>query len=107
MKRLFYIIVLLLPAISAMAQQTITGKVADSATRQAIEFANVALLRAGESVPASGATTDIDGEFFLTNIPDGNYKAVISFMGYNTREINVVVNGKQVDLGRITLKENT
>lgn len=107
MKRLFYIIVLFLPAISAMAQQTITGKVADSATRQAIEFANVALLRAGESVPASGATTDIDGEFFLTNIPDGNYKAVISFMGYNTREINVVVNGKQVDLGRITLKENT
>jgi len=107
MKRLFWIGLLLCATLWAQAQYTITGKVVDAATRQAVEFANIALQRPGETVPVNGATSDVDGEFFMLNVPDGHYKVVVSFMGYDSREIAVHVNGKQVDLGRITIRENT
>jgi len=105
MKRIIYITALLAFSISTFATQ-ITGKVIDYGTKQAIDFANVSVLKAGESAPLTGTITDETGAFTL-EVADGKYTVVVSFMGYSEQKREIEVAGKPVNLGRIQLKEDT
>ena len=105
MKRIFHITALLAFSISTFAAQ-ITGKVIDYGTKQAIDFANVSVLKAGESAPLTGTITDETGAFTL-EVADGKYTVVVSFMGYSEQKREIEVAGKPVNLGRIQLKEDT
>ncbi len=64
----------------AYAQQTgkIVGKVVDSRTGQALSGANV--LVEGTKL---GASTDLDGVFFILNVSPGNYTVQASILGYS------------------------
>ena len=103
MKRIFFIIALLVFAISTFAAQ-ITGKVIDAGTKQAIDFANVSVMQ-GESL-VTGAITDGTGSFSI-EVANGTYTVVISFMGYSEQRREIAVSGKEVNLGRIQLKEDS
>ncbi len=51
-----------------------------------------------------GATTDIDGNFTLPGVDAGNQTIVISYVGYDNKEMSVnVVDGQTTDVGRITI----
>ncbi|ACU05198.1 TonB-dependent receptor [Pedobacter heparinus] len=82
-------------ALGALAQQTIKGKVIDSLTKETLPGAVVSLKGAGLST-----STSSDGSFSIKK-QDGANVLVISYIGYNRKE--VVVPAGTTDLGSITL----
>lgn len=97
MKKSLLIITLFLQflAVGAYAQQTIKGKVVDSLTNETLPGAVVSLKGTGVSV-----STSSDGNFSI-KAQDGANVLVISYIGYNRKEV-VLAKGK-TNLGAITL----
>ncbi len=54
----------------------------------------------------TGTTTNQTGNYTLEKIPKGSYRLKISFVGYLSQEINVIVNDSDVNVPDITLKED-
>lgn len=106
MKRLYLIVSLMAASLSVLAAN-ITGKVIDYGTKQAIDFANVSVVKSGESVPVTGTISDANGSFTIEGLKDGNYTVIVSFMGYSEQKRDVTIAGKDVNLGRVQLKEDT
>jgi iron complex outermembrane receptor protein len=82
-------------AIGAYAQQTIKGKVVDSLTNETLPGAVVSLKGTGVST-----STSSDGNFSI-QAQDGAKVLVISYIGYNRKEV-VLTKGK-MNLGSISL----
>lgn len=83
------------------AQGTITGKVLDAETEEALIGASVVL--EGTTI---GTITDIDGNFSLS-VKEGEQTINISYIGYITKQIDVsVINGQTNDLEQIMLEIN-
>ncbi|MFN8886040.1 MAG: carboxypeptidase-like regulatory domain-containing protein, partial [Cyclobacteriaceae bacterium] len=84
---------------SALAQYgSISGKVVDFKTKEAIIGANVVIQ--GTSV---GAPTDIEGNYSITNLKPGNYTLTISYVTYKPQTVPDV----SVESGKITTVEIT
>lgn len=101
MKKSLLIFTLLLQflAIGVYAQQTIKGKVIDSLTKETLPGAVVALKGGGAST-----STGNDGSFSIQK-QDGVNVLVISYVGYNRKE--VVIPAGKTDLGFITLTSSS
>src|SRR5688500_17777584 len=69
--------ILLLAAVPALAQQTISGQVRHATTLKPI--ANVAIIVEGTSLVA---VTDAEGKFAISNVPAGAYHVVINHPGF-------------------------
>ncbi len=69
----------------------IAGKVIDAETKEPLLGVNIVLV--GTNL---GAASDIDGEFFIINIPPGIYTVKASMIGYNSQSVEQV--RIQVDL---------
>lgn len=80
-----------------IAQNTIKGNV--SSNGKPVEFANVSVQKT-----KIGTTTDLEGNFQLTKLPNGKQTIVVSFIGYETTKKEVQLTGNQVTLN-IELKE--
>lgn len=81
---------------------SITGKVIDVKTQEAIIGANVVI--EGTTV---GAATDLDGLFLIPNVKPGTYTLVISSVTYKTNIVNdVVVEGGKKTTLEIPLAED-
>jgi outer membrane receptor for ferrienterochelin and colicin len=83
----------------------ITGVVMDSVTRKPVEFANVALLKADSNTPIDGAVCNEKGEFSINKVGAGSYNVSITFIGFQTRTININIEDKNddVNLGSIII----
>lgn len=106
MKKILLTLVLL--SNLALAEETVNGKISgtisDSGTKEGVEFATVALVTAdGKTV--DGTICDDKGRFTLNKIAEGKYQVVISFVGYETKTIDVEITDRKdnVDLGRIMI----
>ncbi len=86
-------------ALGAFAQQTIKGKVIDSLTKESLPGAVVALKGAGLST-----STTSDGAFSIKK-QEGATVLVISYIGYNRKE--VLIPAGKTDLGFITLTSSS
>jgi len=106
MKRTIGIVGLLVLCQWILATNPVTGRVVDNGTKQPIDFANVSVVKQGESAPAGGTITDEKGAFSI-ELADGNYDIIVSFMGYSEQKRSIVMAGQPVNLGRIALKEDT
>lgn len=75
--------------------QTIKGKVFDAQSKYPLVGANVILVG---SDPQIGASTDLEGEFKLLNVPIGRQMIKITYLGYNEKTLpNLLVTaGKEV-----------
>jgi len=83
------------------AQSFISGSLTDG--EEPIMFANIALYDTTD-VMIKVETSDIDGKFTFTNISDGVYYIVSSFIGYQDyRSEDVVLAGSPVALGSIAM----
>lgn len=87
----------------------ITGFVVDSSLTKAVEFASVALYDRATNKPVDGTVADEKGKFVLNRVAEGEFKILISFLGFTTKTIDHVKVGKgqQLDLGVIKLSPNT
>lgn len=87
MNRLYLLLLtLLFTATTAFAQGTVKGRVLDKRTNQPLSFVTVRLTQTSDTTFLRGATTDADGSFQITGLPDGSYKLSVSFMGYKDAE---------------------
>ena len=86
----------------------ITGYVVDSSVTKAVEFANVALYNRATGKPVDGAVADEKGKFSLTRVAPGDYKLMLTFIGFNTKTIDnlKVERSKDIDLGVVKLTPN-
>jgi ferric enterobactin receptor len=84
----------------------INGKVTDAVSKLPVDYATVSLFKQGNDSPFNGISTDVKGNFNIENVPAGDYKLTIDFLGYTRSVINhVIVNaGGNAALGNILLK---
>jgi len=85
----------------------VVGRVVESNSKEAVEFATVMIADADTKDPLTGTTTDANGNFSLSTKAQRFYVEV-SFIGYVTQKITdiTITNGK-VDLQTIVLGENS
>src|SRR5690349_9780932 len=98
------------PRLSEKDKGKIIGAVVDAQNNQPVEFATVALMKAGTDSPIDGTVCDAQGQFIISKIMNGTYKVVISFIGYETHTINDIVisdEKQEVTLGIIKLQGET
>jgi outer membrane receptor protein involved in Fe transport len=107
MKLVFTFLAALLTTAGVFAQGNakISGSVVDSLSQKPVEFANVALVLPGSEAPIDGTICDEKGEFVLPKVAAGNYELLISFIGFETKVVQVSIDGKKghVDVGRVII----
>jgi len=82
---------------SQSAQGKLQGTVIDASTREALIGVNVVIMNTD-----LGAATDVEGNYYILNVPPGTYTIRFSYVGYSTRVFNDVniVGGitKEIDV---------
>jgi outer membrane receptor for ferrienterochelin and colicin len=89
-KKLFTIICLLPVLIYGGTTGKIVGRITDSATKEPLVGVNITILDT-----RLGASTDMDGNFVILNIPPGKYKVKVSSVGFKPivfENVNIVVD---------------
>ena len=115
MKRLFLILSLFhlftfSPFSAAVAQKVnISGIVMDGAMNEPLPSAAVSLIVPKDSSIAVFAATDLEGKFKLPSIKAGNYILRVSYVGFlsYSRNLTLSKKAKDIDLGTITLQEDS
>ena len=103
-KNLYTLIFLLVIAVQAIAQQSISGIIQASDNTPLI---GASILASSSDGTNTGTTSDTDGRFSVDLRDAGSYNLDISFLGYAPYNIDVdLSSGANVDLGRIILIES-
>ena len=95
MKLILNALLLMLVSGMAFAQGSIKGVIIDAETKESLIGASVLV-----TGTTSGAISDLDGSFLLTDLEEKSYTLEISYTGYASQTIDVEVNG-EMDLGKI------
>lgn len=96
-KHVAFLLVLLL-SLTAFAQQPIRGFVIDGTSGRPLPVANVTV-----SGTTRGSATNLDGFFLVPAMQPGTYTLIVSYMGYQTREVEVEVTHETMDVLTIEL----
>lgn len=105
MKYILLIICSLIGFSNAWAQTfTVKGKVLEAGKTDPVPYANILLLTVSDSTQVAGTISDIDGEFELTGIRDGDYLFKVQYLGYQNYFKSLRVNS-HLDLGSIGIRE--
>lgn len=112
MKRLLFFAVAILVGLQANAQSgvkgSVTGLVLDSASKQPVDYATIALYPIGKTISNNGTLADGKGKFNIKDVPAGEYRVLINFLGYTEKEIkSLTVKGGTSNLGTILLSSST
>ena len=93
-------------ASSAQAQfWVVKGTVLDSADRVPMVAATVSIINKADAT-MKAQISDLNGQFRITGLPDGNYAFKISFVGYHEFKKDITIAGSTYDLGTILLSED-
>lgn len=85
----------------------VSGTIIDSTTTKTVEFASIALLDKNTSKPIDGTMADEKGKFTMSKVAAGTFKLQVTFIGYNTKSIDVTLaKGQELDLGNITISSS-
>jgi ferric enterobactin receptor len=93
-------LLLLLSTFSTQAQTVnratgkISGRIVDAQTGAPIEYTTIRLFTLDQNKLVNGVIADSKGNFKLTSVPDGKYKVVFDFLGYQKIEKSDVVLNK-------------
>lgn len=106
-KKLFQsLLVLLLATLPMMAQTaSVTGRLMDTEEKP-IAFATVLLFEVDGDSALQGAVTEEDGTFRLENLQEKTYKISFSYVGFVTKEQEIVV-AQKTEIESITLQKST
>ena len=105
MKRLLMTIFLLQGySLSCLAQIQIKGTIKDE-KKAPLEFVNIQL-RNTDSTMVAGTTSNTKGYFELNDVRTGSYRLTISYVGYQTQEIELNGISQSRDLGDLILQED-
>jgi len=77
----------------------ISGLIIDKTTQEALIGVNVSI-----EGTTSGAVTDVDGKYEITDVTAGNYKLIFSYIGYNNKTVeNVEVKANETTTLNVSL----
>jgi hypothetical protein len=84
---------------------SITGTVVDSLTRKPLMEASVSLLAARDSSLVTFGITDGDGKFVFPKIAEGQYRVLVTYVGYRGRSkrVSVTPDNPSADAGTMLL----
>lgn len=82
---------------NAAFAQSITGTIVDSLSRKPLMEASVSLLLARDSSLVSFGITDGDGKFVFPKIAVGQYRLLVTYVGYKSRARRVSVTTEKPD----------
>lgn len=101
---------LTLLSVAALAQAPkgngrISGTVLDATSGEPVEFATVAIHDPATGKPVDGTVCDDKGKFEVKQVANGNYKVVISFIGYESYSQDVAISDRRssVEMGTVKL----
>jgi outer membrane receptor for ferrienterochelin and colicins len=97
MKTIFILFVL--ASSLAFSQTTLKGKLTNKT--ESLAFVNVYI-----SELKKGVETDLDGNYILKNIPEGNYTVTYSFVGFKTEKRKIKIKNQKEVLLNVNLVEN-
>lgn len=109
----FFLTFIIAPFIStiASAQQktTITGRVLDSESGEALSYCTVQILKEDTTSMITGGVTNLNGYYNIKNVNAGNYVMKVSYIGYHNffRKLEVKQGAKEVNGGTIILTPNS
>jgi len=108
MKKVLVHILLLAISIGAWAQYSITGKVLSNTDGSPLEMTTIRLFSYAnnDSTLVQGAQTNEQGQFLLTNIPNGSYLLFVSNIGFVEQNTPVRVQNSDVTVKTLRLKED-
>jgi hypothetical protein len=101
MKRIFWFVAILLVATNVMAQNRVTGRIAGEGDGKPLDYAEVLAIAGEEIVQDVRSGSEGAFEMFVEN---GEYIIEVKYIGYETSQQNIVVEG-DMDLGEIALKK--
>ncbi|WP_028376800.1 TonB-dependent receptor [Leeuwenhoekiella sp. MAR_2009_132] len=102
MRNIIGVFLFTLITIQASAQTAQLQGLVQNSAAQPLEGATIDVGRTN-----LGTTTDFNGNFLLDQIPAGNYRITISYIGFKTKYLNLTLaNGETKKLGVLTLQEN-
>ncbi|MEO6977028.1 MAG: TonB-dependent receptor [Mucilaginibacter sp.] len=105
----FFFSLFIFSFIAVKAQQaggTVSGKLVDATSNQPLELATVSLVSKADNHTVKSMQTDLQGNFSLTGINDGQYllrATYVSYLSYLNSNINITAASRQIDLGSIKL----
>ena len=103
MRKVILLMVVLCVSLTTFAQRTVTGKVVEQDTNEAVIQATAALL-SGEKV-VSNAVTNTSGAFSIKAPREGSYTLKITYVGFKTYSKTITLkDGKDYRAGTITLE---
>ena len=96
-------------SISQISNVTISGIIKDKTTKAPLPYVSVVLKTLKDSVFITGTITNEEGIYTLSNIKEGNYNLIISYIGYTNNKKNILVGhlSEFLDLGTTDLEEHT
>ena len=103
MKKALMTLVLATFALMVKAQGTISGKAVEADSGEPLPSATVKLLKR-DSTLVKGVVTDYDGNFRLAAPNDGKFILKISCVGFKNYSKDITVSGKNVALGKVSMK---
>ena len=105
MKKFFTFLIFFFPSLLFAQSAIIKGTVNDIASKKALAYATISLVKASDSTLVTFTRADSAGNFQLTSIQRGAYRLSASYVGYHPSWMNVFVktNDETVNVGAIIL----
>ncbi|WP_085536694.1 outer membrane beta-barrel family protein [Massilibacteroides vaginae] len=94
-------------ALSEPGAPRLKGKIVDAVTKAPLDFADVLLYSGEESNPSFHVLPDVNGQFIIHNLKDGEYTLLIKLIGYdvyNRTGLVLPASSAVLDLGVIQMK---
>jgi ferric enterobactin receptor len=77
---------------------SVRGKIIDSKTGKPLEYASISLTNTSWGKIIEGTITDARGRFFMNKIRSGKYQISVSYLGYDSQEIDFELTKKKPDV---------
>jgi len=111
MRKIQLLLVSLIFATTVFAQKngSVKGVAFDTISRQPVGAATITILEKIDSSLVTFTMTDNSGSFELKGIPNGDYRLLITHVGYHNsnRFFSITDNNKHPDLGNVVMNDKT
>jgi hypothetical protein len=106
MKKHFVYIFLIFICLFQVSAQThnIKGKLKEADAEEAVPFATVLVQSLPDTTQVAGVASDLEGNFEIKNIEEGQYLLTIQFLGYATLYQDIRVD-RDIDLGTLPMRQ--
>ena len=106
-KILTHALCILFPAFLAAQTAVIKGTVTDTASKKALAYATVSLVKASDSTLVTFTRADSSGNFQLKSVEKGAYRLSASYVGYHPSWLNITVNANDeiVNVGTVIVND--